>query len=313
MTTLAIVIPCFNEEAVLCETAAQVGEVLREMIANKQVSEASFIYFVDDGSRDATWRKIVELNSSSPLFKGHKLAANAGHQKALLSGLLSVKDKADVVISLDADLQDDIKVLPEFVQRYVEGYEVIYGVRKERHVDSVFKRSTALGFYWLMRKMGVRLVHNHADYRLLSRNALNALARFEERNLFLRGIIPLLGFKTTNVYYDRQARFAGESKYPLRKMLAFAFEGITSFSITPLRIITALGFAIFVGSLLLSAWTFVSWLRGNVIPGWTSTVLPIYMVSGIQIASVGMLGEYLGKVYMEVKRRPSFIIESCLG
>jgi polyisoprenyl-phosphate glycosyltransferase len=224
-----------------------------------------------------------------------------------------VREKADMVISLDADLQDDINIIPEFVNKFEEGNEVIYGVRKERKVDTFFKKSTALGFYWVMSKMGVDLVQNHADYRLLSRNALDALAMFGESNLFLRGIIPLLGFKTATVYYDRQARFAGESKYPLKKMLAFAFEGITSFSISPLRFITGFGFLIFLGSLILSAWTFVTWLRGKVVPGWTSTVLPIYFIGGIQIASIGMLGEYLGKVYMEVKKRPLFIVERSLA
>jgi polyisoprenyl-phosphate glycosyltransferase len=313
MKTLAIVIPCFNEEAALPETAKQVGALLAGMITSKKVSPDSFIYFVDDGSRDQTWSTIVSLNAKNPLFKGHKLARNAGHQRALLSGLLRVREKAGMVISLDADLQDDINIIPEFVNKFEEGNEVIYGVRKERKVDTFFKKSTALGFYWVMSKMGVDLVQNHADYRLLSRNALDALAMFGESNLFLRGIIPLLGFKTATVYYDRQARFAGESKYPLKKMLAFAFEGITSFSISPLRFITGFGFLIFLGSLILSAWTFVTWLRGKVVPGWTSTVLPIYFIGGIQIASIGMLGEYLGKVYMEVKKRPLFIVERSLA
>jgi glycosyltransferase involved in cell wall biosynthesis len=313
MTNLAIVIPCFNEEAVLRETAKQVGALLCDLIAKKKVSEKSFIYFVDDGSRDDTWNIITQLNSGNPIYKGHRLAKNAGHQRALLSGLLTARDKADVVISLDADLQDDISIIPEFIAKYHEGYQVIYGVRKERNVDTIFKKSSALGFYWVMSKLGVDLVRNHADYRLLSKSALNALSEFRESNLFLRGIIPLLGFKTTSVYYDRQARFAGESKYPLKKMLAFAFEGITSFSVSPLRFITGLGFFIFIGSLLLSAWTFVSWLRGKVIPGWTSTVLPIYLISGVQIASIGIIGEYLGKVYLEVKRRPLFIVEQSLS
>lgn len=310
--TLAIVVPCYNEAKVLTETSTRLRETVKRLIDSHRISPESFIYFVDDGSQDETWQMITNIHSNAPCFKGHKLARNVGHQRALLSGLLTVREKADIVISIDADLQDDISVIGEFLQKHEEGYEVVYGVRKARAVDSFFKKRTALAFYWLMATMGVDIIHNHADYRLLSRAALEALSRFGEYNLFLRGIIPLLGFKTASVLYDRQARFAGESKYPFHKMLAFALDGITSFSIVPLRCITFLGFLVFLGSLLLSIWTLISWLRGIVIPGWTSTVLPIYLISGIQIMSIGLLGEYLGRIYTEVKRRPRFIVESVL-
>lgn len=305
---LAIVSPCFNEEEVLPETVKQLDKLLENLIATNKISSDSRIYFIDDGSRDETWSLIEKASESNPHIIGIKLARNVGHQNALLAGLFLAQ--GDAVVSIDADLQDDISVIEEMVAKWNEGYQIVYGVRKERKTDTVFKRKTAELFYTTMKKLGADVIHNHADYRLMSRNAIEALKKFREVNLFLRGMVPLIGLKQTCVYYARNERFAGESKYPLRKMLAFAWQGITSFSIMPLRIISYMGFVVFLGTLILSLWVFIAKTIGNqAVPGWASTVLPIYLLGGIQIFCIGIIGEYLGKIYSETKARPRYVIE----
>jgi len=306
---LAIVVPCFNEDAVLADTARQLSAVLSMLIANNKVDHASFIYFVDAGSKDSTWRLIEKMHSKNPIVKGLKLAHNAGHQSALLAGMLTLIDKVDFIISVDADLQDDISTIEPMVDEYLRGCDVVFGVRKNRDTDTFFKKKSAQAFYKLMTTMGVDIIDNHADYRLLSKRALKALSEFKERNLFLRGIVPQLGFKTSTIYYNRLIRKAGVSKYNLRRMLSFAFDGITSFSIVPLRMITALGFLVSLGSLAISFWVLAAYLFGLTVPGWTSTVLPIYFIGGVQLLSIGLIGEYIGKIYNEVKARPRYIIE----
>lgn len=308
---LGLVIPCYNEEEVIGETILRLTELLKRLVEAGKVVPESRMYFVDDGSRDRTWSLITESCSKNGFVKGVKLSRNRGHQNALLAGL-SVAE-GDALISLDADLQDDIEAISLMVDAYHEGYEVVYGVRRAREVDTAFKRSTAQMFYKLMAALGVETVHDHADYRLLSRRALQALGEFTEVNMFLRGVIPLLGFKSKKVYYSRGARFAGESKYPLRKMLAFAIEGITSFSVAPLRFITFAGISISLGTLAMSGWIVaIRIFTSAAIPGWASTTLPIYFLGGVQLFSIGVLGEYLGKTYMEIKRRPRFFIEEVL-
>jgi glycosyltransferase involved in cell wall biosynthesis len=304
---LAIVVPCYNEEAVIDETARVLTGVLNTLIAKSKICSESFIYFVDDGSKDQTWQSIVELHNREPKVKALKLSRNFGHQNALLAGMTSIREKSDCVITIDADLQDDVSVIENFVDKFSEGYDIVYGVRKERKVDTFFKKYTALVFYHFMRFMGITIVNNHADFRLVSKRVVDTLSSFREANLFLRGIIPYIGFNSTEVLYDRKKRFAGETKYPLGKMLAFAWSGITSFSIVPLRIVTLAGLFVFSLSLLVSLWVLISFLKGSTIPGWASTVLPIYFIGGLQIFCIGLLGEYLGKVYQEVKSRPRFI------
>lgn len=309
---LGIIVPCYNEEAVLAETAFQLNRILEDLIRNKKINEKSFVYFVDDGSTDRTWEIIREFHTEDgKRFKGLKLSRNVGHQNALMAGLEAICTYRDVdcAISMDADLQDDISAVVEMIDRFNEGYEIVYGVRKSREKDSFFKKYSALLFYKLMTLFNVNVIHNHADYRLLSKRVIEHLVSFREVNLFLRAIIPLIGFKSAIVYYERKERFAGISKYPLKKMISFALDGITSFSVTPLRFITVLGFIIFLGSCVLSLWAL--WLKiiGKSIPGWTSTVLPIYFIGGVQLLSIGILGEYLGKIYKEVKARPRYFKE----
>lgn len=311
--TLILVIPCYNEQEVLPETSARLTKKLQALIDADTVAANSRALLVDDGSRDNTWQLIAQLCEQSPLFEGVKLSRNRGHQNALLAGLMSVRGRCDVCISLDADLQDDIDAIDRFLEKYREGCEVVYGVRSSRKQDTFFKRSTALAFYRLMSKMGVDIVYNHADYRLLSARALEALSSFTEVNLFLRGLTPLCGFQSDTVPYERAERFAGESKYPLRKMLAFAVDGITSFSVKPLRLITALGIAVSMISLMMLLYTLISWLTGNVVTGWASTLASIWLIGGIQLLSLGVIGEYIGKIYNETKRRPRFIIERFLN
>lgn len=306
---LAMVIPCFNEEAVLGKTILELSKILVCMQKKNEIAEASFILCVDDGSTDKTWSEITQATKQNHNIKGLKLSRNFGHQQALIAGLSVAKEKAEIVVTLDADLQDDPKIIQKFVAAYKEGAEIVYGVRKERKNDSYFKRSSAQFFYKFMKSLGVEVVYNHADYRLMSRKAIDALMQFEEVNLFLRGIVPLVGFSSTTVWYNRSKRENGCTKYPTRKMLSFAAEAITSFSIKPLRIITTVGFMIFLGSLVAGVWVIVELLRNNVVHGWASTVLPIYFIGGIQILSIGIIGEYLGKVYKEVKKRPRYIIE----
>ncbi|MEQ1439401.1 glycosyltransferase family 2 protein [Fontimonas sp. SYSU GA230001] len=306
---LSIVMPCYNEEAVLPETIRRVSAVLEGLRAAGKIDERSRMVLVDDGSRDRTWALIDAACRSNPWVSGIKLARNHGHQNALLAGLFTAA--GDAVISLDADLQDDVNAIGEMVDRFIEGADVVYGVRRRRDLDSLFKRSTARGFYRVMNALGVKLVSDHADYRLLSRRALDHLRDFREVNLFLRGIVPMLGFSSACVYYDRADRHAGESKYPLRKMISFALNGLTSFSNFPLRMITALGFVVFVFALAASAWIlYVALFTGRAVPGWASTALPMYLLGGVQLLCLGVMGEYIGRIYSEVKARPRYIIET---
>jgi glycosyltransferase involved in cell wall biosynthesis len=307
---LYVVVPCYNEEAVLGETSRQMLLLFDEMKADGLINEKSRIVFVDDGSKDKTWEIIDNLSNEHTEIAGIKLAKNAGHQNALLGGLMTVKDDCDCAISIDADLQDDIHVIPDMVKAYQDGCDIVYGVRDKRETDTFFKRTTAEGFYKLMGAMGVKIIFNHADYRLMSRRALEEFSKFPERNLFLRGMVPLVGFKSTSVYYHRNERFAGESKYPLKKMLSFAFDGITSFSISPIRLISGLGAAICVISIIMAIYAFVQKLMGHTDAGWASLMMSIWFLGGVQLLSVGLIGEYIGKIYKEVKRRPRYIIET---
>ncbi|WP_199426700.1 glycosyltransferase family 2 protein [Thermaerobacillus caldiproteolyticus] len=306
---LTIVVPCYNEEEVLPETIRQLRDLLQQLIAEQLVSEQSKLLFVDDGSQDTTWTIIYKASLRYPEVKGLKLARNAGHQNALLAGLFAAKMLSDCIVSIDADLQDDISVIREFMKKFHEGYEIVYGVRNKRDTDSFFKRHSAQGFYKLMKAMGVHIVYNHADYRLMSRRAVEELERFEEVNLFLRGIVPLLGFRSTTVYYDRKERLAGETKYPLKKMLAFALDGITSFSITPIRFISLVGFVSFFVSLFFGAYFLFLKFNGYTQTGWTSLITSIWLLGGLQLIALGLIGEYIGKIYKETKRRPRYIID----
>lgn len=309
---LTIVVPCYNEEEVLHETTRQLSEVMSQLIKENLITDRSKILYVDDGSQDQTWAIIEELNEVHPLVTGLKLAHNVGHQKALLAGLEIAGKNSDCVISIDADLQDDISVIKEFILKFHEGYEIVYGVRKGRETDTFFKRATAQGFYRFMQKMGVNVVYNHADYRLMSKRALEELSRYKEQNLFLRGIVSLIGLKTTEVYYDRKERFAGESKYPLKKMLSFAFDGITSFSVAPIRFITLIGFLSFLISSCVGIYALVIKFMGHANSGWTSLMVSIWFLGGLLLMSVGLIGEYIGKIYEETKGRPRFAIETDL-
>ena len=309
---LYLVIPCYNEEAVLHETAKQLLEKMNSMFERNMISRQSKIMFVNDGSRDKTWEIIEELHASNPIYSGVKLSRNKGHQNALLAGLMTAMEKADMTISLDADLQDDVDVIDQMVEKYYEGNDVVYGVRSARKTDTFFKKFTAQGFYKMMKAMGVEIVYNHADYRLMSRRALEGLSEFKEVNLFLRGIVPLIGYKSDVVTYERHERFAGESKYPLKKMLAFATDGITSFSIKPIRMITTCGIVIFGVSLLMLLYFLVVHFMGRTVHGWTSTIVSIWAIGGLQLLAIGVVGEYIGKIYLEAKARPKFIIETVL-
>lgn len=310
--TLYLVIPCYNEEEVLPETVRRLTDKLQQMMNDGLISYQSKMALVNDGSKDKTWSIIEQLHRDNPLVCGIKLSRNKGHQNALLAGLMTVKDRCDVTISMDADLQDDIEALDRFMNAYHGGCEIVYGVRSSREKDTAFKRSTAQGFYKVMDKLGVEVVYNHADYRLMGHAALQALEQFKEVNLFLRGIVPLLGFQTAQVEYERGERFAGESKYPLKKMLAFAMDGITSFSIKPIRFITALGLLIFVASLVMLLYFFVLWLQDKTVAGWPSLIISIWGIGGLQLLAIGVIGEYIGKIYLESKARPRFVIETIL-
>lgn len=309
VSDLAIVVPCYNEEDVLPETIKRLSQEIDSLIEEGLISNNSKIIFVDDGSRDGTWNIILNEGKTNNNVKGLKLAKNAGHQNALLAGLLEAESRFDCVISIDADLQDDLGVIREFIIQFHKGNDVVYGVRNSRKKDSYFKRTTAQQFYKIMRKMGVNLVYNHADYRLMSRRVLEHLREFNEVNLFLRGIIPLIGFESTNVYYERHERYAGESKYPLKKMLAFAFDGITSFSVTPIRLITTLGFSMFIISFIMLVYVLYQRVFGYTVSGWPSLMISIWFIGGIQLIALGLIGEYIGKIYKEVKRRPRYIVE----
>jgi len=309
---LSIVVPCFNEQIVLPETARQLTLLLESLVETDAVGKGSHICFVDDGSTDDTWGIIEALSAASPWVQGIKLTRNRGHQNALLAGLFN--SRGDIVITVDADLQDDLNAMAAMVRAYRDGSQIVYGVRKRRDLDSPFKRWTAVLYYRMLRRMGVELVFNHADYRLMSRMAIEALREYNETNLFLRGIIPQLGFSSSTVEYDRGKRFAGESKYPLKAMLALAIQGITSFSTVPLRAITLLGLLVSILSCGFTAWALIArFFTHNVVPGWASTVVAIYFLGGIQLLCIGVLGEYLSKTYMETKRRPRFIVEKRIG
>ena len=302
---LCIVVPCYNEEAVLCITAKKIKGYLAKLIQKGKISADSRVVFVDDGSRDSTWKLISGLSADS-LFDGIKLSRNCGHQNALLAGLLTVKDNFDAVISMDADLQDDIEAIEKMVDAYKDGADIVYGVRSSRKKDSFFKRTSAALFY---RLMGTRTVNNHADYRLMSRRALDALSNFGEVNLFLRGIVPMIGLPTATVYYERGERAAGESKYPLKKMISFAFEGITSLSIKPIEIIIKLGLLLSVIGIGIIIYSIVQHFLDNTNAGWTSIIASIWMLGGLQLVAIGVIGKYIGKIYLETKHRPRYIIE----
>ena len=311
--TVTVVVPCYNEEEALPETAKRLSEKIQKLISEEIIGEKSTLLFIDDGSRDSTWTLIEKYHAENPsVFSGIKLSGNKGHQNALLCGLLTVKDYTDAAISIDADLQDDIDVIDRMIDKYRAGYEIVFGVRSDRETDSFFKRSTAQGFYRFMRFLGVDIVFNHADFRLMGRNALEALAEYGEVNLFLRGIIPLLGFKTCVEYYARAERRAGTSKYPLGKMMQFAFEGVTSFSIKPIRLITFLGVFIFTVSIAMIVYFFVRYFSGHTVTGWASIVCSLWGIGGLILFSIGVIGEYIGKIYMEAKHRPRYHVEQFL-
>ena len=310
---IAIVVPCSNEEEVLPQTAERLLLKIQQLINEQIISDKSKIFFVDDGSSDATWQLIEKYYTENPLhFGGIKLSGNRGHQNAILCGLHVVKNHVDAAISIDADLQDDVDVISKMIKKYCDRYEIVYGVRADRKADSFFKRATAQGFYRFMRLLGVNVVYNHADYRLMGKNALEALAEYSEVNLFLRGIIPLLGFKTGIEYYTRAERLTGTSKYPLRKMIKFALEGITSFSVKPIRLITFLGILLFTVSIAMIVYFFSRYFSGHTVIGWASIVCSIWGIGGLILFSIGVIGEYIGKIYIESKRRPRFHVEHFL-
>jgi len=312
--TLYIVVPCYKEQEVLPETSKRLKEKILALRKAGKISDQSRVMFVNDGSSDDTWPIISRLHEQEPdIFSGVNLSRNRGHQNALLAGLMTAVNYADMIVSMDADLQDDINAVDAMVDHYHEGFEVVYGVRSKRETDTFFKRFTAEGFYKVMKALGVDIVFNHADYRLMSRRAVEGLAQFSEVNLFLRGIVPQIGYKWTTVTYERAERFAGESKYPLKKMLAFAADGITSFSVKPIRLVFTAGVIVFLVSLVMLLYALVSKLMGGTAAGWTSLMGSIWLIGGIQLLSLGIVGEYIGKIYNETKRRPRFIIESVLN
>ena len=311
-STLYIVIPCYKEQEVLHETASRLKVKMEALITAGKISPESRVMFVNDGSTDNTWPIICELHEQDPLFSGVNLSRNRGHQNALLAGLMTAKDRADMVISMDADLQDDINAVDAMVDKYCEGCDIVYGVRSSRKTDTFFKRFTAEGLYRVMNSLGAQTVFNHADYRLMSKRALEGLAQFKEVNLFLRGIVPMIGYTSGVVTYERGERFAGESKYPLKKMLAFAMEGITSLSTKPIRFVTLLGFGVSVISLLMLIYFIVRWAAGATVLGWASLICSVWAIGGLILLSVGVVGEYIGKIYLETKERPRFIIQEIL-
>ena len=309
---LYMVIPCYNEEEVLPETSRRLNEKYDALIGSGAISPDSRVVFVNDGSKDRTWEIIQSLHRENPRFSGVDLTRNRGHQYALLAGLMTVKDLCDAAISMDADLQDDINAIDEMVQKFKEGNDIVYGVRSSRETDTFFKRTTAQGFYKVMDHLGVKTVYNHADFRLMSRRALEGLSEYREVNLFLRGIVPLIGYKSDVVYYERAERFAGESKYPLKKMLSFAGEGITSFSTKPMKMITWLGVTVFLVSIVMLIWSIVGFFLGTTEPGWASLMVSIWAIGGLLLLSVGIVGEYIGKIYLETKHRPRFRVREFL-
>lgn len=312
MKTLYIVIPCYNEEEVIDETTKRIRAKVHQLIDKNDISHESRVLFVDDGSKDRTWEKIQSIHTMDELFVGVKLTRNRGHQNALLAGLMTAKEYADIIISMDADLQDDIDAIDGFIEANKEGADIVYGVRKKRDKDTFFKRFTAEMFYKFMLAMGVDLVYNHADYRLMSKRALDDLEQFGEVNLFLRGLVPLVGYKSAKVYYERNERFAGESKYPLKKMLAFAFEGITSFSIKPIRLILLVSIIMFTISMLIIVYSIYRYMIGATVSGWAFLNVSIWLIAGVQTLLLGIVGEYVGKIYNETKHRPRYLIETVL-
>lgn len=306
---LAIVVPCYNEEAVLEDTISQLCGELLYLVTNKKIDKNSFVLFVDDGSKDNTWQIIEKAHGELKHVKGLKLAGNVGHQNALLAGLMYAKDISDATISIDADLQDDINAIEAMSDLWDSGCDIVYGVRSKRAKDTFFKRTTAQGFYKVMQVLGVKTVYNHADFRLMTKRAVEGLSQFKERNLFLRGIVPTIGYKTDCVYYERKERMAGESKYPLKKMLAFAFDGITSFSTKPMTIIMGLGIWMIIFAVIMAIYSLIRHTNGNVVTGWTSLWLAMWFIGGIITFSIGLVGEYIGKIYLEVKERPRYIVE----
>lgn len=310
---LYLVIPCYNEEEVLADTAGKLDKKMKELMAEGLIDVKSRIIFVNDGSMDLTWKIIEDLHNKDTLFGGINLTRNRGHQNALLAGLMTVKDDADIVISLDADLQDDINVFEKMLRKNNEGYDVVYGVRNDRKKDSFFKRHTAQMFYKLTNKLGGDLIYNHADFRLMSRRALEGLAQFEEVNLFLRGIVPLIGYPSTIVEYERKERLAGKSKYPLKKMMSFAIEGITSLSIKPMRFVTGMGIFVFLVSIAMMIYAFASYFTGRVVAGWTSILISVWAIGGMVLLGLGIVGSYIGKIYLETKKRPRYIVEKYIN
>lgn len=313
MDRLAIVVPCYNEEEVLKIASKALREVLDDLVRKGKIGQDSFILFVNDGSKDRTWELIEEEHAAYPrqVF-GVKLAGNVGHQFALTAGLITARDMSDVTVSIDADLQDDVAVIEEMIDKFHAGNDIVYGVRKERKTDTFFKRTTAQGFYKVMELMGVKTVYNHADFRLMSKRAVEHFSQFKETNLFLRGMVPLIGYQTDCVYYDRKERVAGESKYPLKKMLALAFNGISSFSVKPISMILGLGMFIVFICVLAAIYALISYFTGHVVPGWTSLILSIWFLGGVQLLAIGLVGQYIGKIYIEVKQRPRYNIEKVL-
>lgn len=313
MDRLAIVVPCYNEEEMLPLTTKELTEVLSDLITKQKIAPDSYILYVDDGSKDSTWELISKFHKEEKMVYGLKLAGNVGHQNALTAGMLNAMEHADIMISIDADLQDDTAVMEEMVDKFHEGKDIVYGVRNDRKKDSFFKRTTAQMFYKVMAAFGVKTVYNHADYRLMSKRALHEFSKYQEINLYLRGVMPLIGYETDCVYYERKERVAGESKYPLKKMLALAWNGITSFSVKPIDFITALGgFLIFL-CVIAAVYALVSYCNGHTVPGWTSLILSIWFLGGMQLVAIGMIGQYIGKIYIEVKHRPRYNVETYLS
>lgn len=313
MDKLAVVVPCYNEEEMLKITSEALRGVLDDLVKKDKIDPDSFILFVNDGSRDRTWELIEEEHNAHPTqVLGVKLAGNVGHQFALTAGLITAIEMSDVTISIDADLQDDIAVIEEMIDKFHAGNDIVYGVRKERKTDTFFKRTTAQAFYKLMKLMGVKTIYNHADFRLMSKRAVEEFSRYKETNLFLRGMMPLIGYQTDSVYYDRKERVAGESKYPLKKMIALAFNGISSFSVKPISLILGLGLFIIFASIAAAVYALISYFTDRVVPGWTSLILSIWFLGGLQLLAIGMVGQYIGKIYMEVKQRPRYNIEKVL-
>lgn len=310
---LYMVVPCYNEEEVIDETTARLADKYKTLIEAGKIAPQSKVIYVNDGSKDNTWNKIRDIHNNDKMFRGLCLSRNRGHQNAVLAGLMQAKEEADMVISMDADLQDDIDAIDEMVDKYYEGYDVVYGVRDKRKTDTFFKRFTAQAYYKMLLNMGVDIVYNHADFRLMSKRVLDNLENYREVNLFLRGIVPMIGFPSTNVYYERHERFAGESKYPIKKMLHFAFDGITSLSIKPIRFITSLGLIIFLLSIGILIYSVVRHILGHTSVGWSSIMVSVWALGGLQILSIGIIGEYIGKIYLETKARPRFIIQEYLN